>query len=143
MAVAIAGALTMAPMAANADTADGDASGDVFASRLVAAVGADALAHVTGNVGVNIAAGTGNRQDNTLTIVKTGESVASGNGNPTAPSAVTVNETTAARGSAGAMPVRVAIAALGAGALSDSVGNIGINIAAGNANVQRNVIVSR
>jgi hypothetical protein len=137
---ALTGAYATAAVAASADDA-----GNVFNSGLVAVVGADALSHVTGNVGINIAAGTGNQQSNTLTIVRSSsETTASGNGNPSPATAVTVNETQTVGGhGAGMTPVRVEIASLGAGALSHAVGNIGVNIAAGSGNLQQNVIVSR
>ena len=141
-AMAFAGALALSSTHAVAGAAD-DAN-PVFGSGMVAVVGADALSHITGNVGVNIAAGAGNRQSNTLMIMHTSEASAGGNGNPTAPEAMTVNEVQSVGGrGAGMVPVRVTIASLGAGALANAVGNIGVNIAAGNGNVQQNVIVSR
>ena len=152
-AVAVSLAAVMCAKPAMADTADGADSatsvtpvraGDVFSSGLVATVGADALAHVTGNYGVNIAAGTGNQQSNTLMILRNEGSTASGgSGNDAAPASVTVNETqTVGSHLGGTTPVRVMVASLGAGALANSVGNIGVNIAAGNGNLQQNVIIS-
>jgi hypothetical protein len=153
-AVAVSLAAVMCAKPAMADTADGAdgattatpvRANDVFSSGLVASVGADALAHVTGNYGVNIAAGTGNQQSNTLTIVRNEGSTASGgSGNDASPASVTVNETQTVGGGhlAGTTPARVMIASLGAGAFANSVGNIGVNIAAGNGNIQQNVIIS-
>ncbi|CAM2139273.1 Adhesin [Pararobbsia alpina] len=122
-----------------------DDTGNVFGSGLIASVGTDALSHVTGNVGINIAAGTRNQQSNSLTIVQSSsEATAGGTGNPSPATSVTVNETQTVGGhDAGMTPVRVEIASLGAGALSHAVGNIGVNIAAGSGNLQQNVIVSR
>jgi hypothetical protein len=121
-----------------------DDTQNIFGSGLVATVGADALSHVTGNVGINIASGTGNQQSNTLSIVRSSSESAAGGGSASATTSVTVNEAQTAGGRGAAMPpVRVEIASLGAGALSHAIGNIGINIAAGSGNLQQNVIVSR
>lgn len=141
-AIAFAGALGLSSTHAVAGAADD--AGPVFGSGMIAVVGADALSHITGNVGVNIAAGAGNRQSNTLMIVRTAEASAGGNGNPATPETISVNEVQSVGGhGAATAPLRVAIASLGAGALANGVGNIGVNIAAGNGNVQHNVIVSR
>lgn len=124
-----------------------DETNNVFGSGLIASVGADALSHVTGNVGINIAAGSGNQQSNQLVIVRSAQTAAggsgSGSGSATPATAVTVGETTGGAHAAGVTPMRVMVASLGAGALANSVGNIGVNIAAGSGNIQRNVIVSR
>ena len=144
--MAAMGLVTAFSTAAMADPAN--ETNTVFTSGLIASVGADALSHVTGNVGINIAAGTGNQQSNSLMIVRSSETSASGSGNPTAATSVAVGETTTggthgAGPNSGATPMRVTVASLGAGALANSVGNIGVNIAAGTGNIQRNVIISR
>lgn len=153
--------------------ASDDANG-VFAPALIASVGPDVLARATGNYGINIAAGLGNRQGNVLVVPQAGSlasqssgansggtggmaaaggtSGTGGTGGTGAASAkadgdgisiTTIQSTAAGTHGAAMMPVRVALASLGAGALAGSVGNIGINIAAGYGNLQQNTLISR
>ena len=150
--------------------ASDDANG-VFAPALIASVGPDVLARATGNYGINIAAGLGNRQGNVLVVPQAGSPASqssgansggtggtaaaggtSGTGGTGAASAkadgdgisiTTIQSTAAGTHGAAMMPVRVAVASLGAGALAGSVGNIGISIAAGYGNLQQNTLISR
>ncbi len=65
--IALAGCgAALASSSALAATPDDAAA--VFASSLIATVGPDVLAHMTGNAGINIASGSGNRQGNALVV---------------------------------------------------------------------------
>lgn len=144
--IALAGCgAALASSSALAATPDDAAA--VFASSLIATVGPDVLAHMTGNAGINIASGSGNRQGNALVV---SQAVTPGQGNGgTAGStsrtllAVSTVESGGGASGAGTAPLRVAVASLGAGALAGSAGNIGINIAAGYRNIQQNTLISR
>ncbi|GAB3628221.1 hypothetical protein PTE30175_01951 [Pandoraea terrae] len=86
-----------------------------------------ALADAKGNIGVNIAAGAGNNQENALaaSINKSGVlAMATG----------TNDQTTSGNKETGV----VDMATLGGGALAGAVGNIGVNLAAGVGNNQHN-----
>jgi hypothetical protein len=132
-----------------------DDAGRVFTPTLIASVGPDVLAHATGNYGVNLVSGFGNRQGNVIVASAgaTASAAAGGttggtpadNGNPasTHMSITTVQSSGAGRAGAGTPALRVAVASLGAGALAGSVGNIGVNIAAGYGNLQQNTLISR
>ncbi|MGF6773287.1 hypothetical protein P3T18_005792 [Paraburkholderia sp. GAS199] len=90
-----------------------------------AAVGSDALRNVSGNVGVNLAAGALNAQTNDIAL------------NQAAQVSIATEQrvhvvATQASGNA--------TATLGAGALSGASGNVGVNIAAGVGNAQLNAL---
>ncbi|MDE1144858.1 MAG: hypothetical protein V4793_24140 [Paraburkholderia tropica] len=90
-----------------------------------ASVGADVLRGATGNAGVNLVAGAFNVQANQIALVGTSRAEIV--------SQQTVQGTAHMTGSG--------TAALGAGALANVSGNIGINIAAGAGNAQYNGMV--
>lgn len=96
----------------------------IVSATTTASVGTDALRSVSGNVGVNVAAGALNAQANQIALVS-------------APSADinTFQDTdvTASISKSGA-------ATLGAGALSKASGNIGVNIVSGVGNAQSNAL---
>lgn len=96
-------------------------------STSTASVGADVLRGATGNVGVNIAAGTLNAQANQIA--------------PISSPAADVN--TLQDANASASVTGTTTATLGAGALSHASGNVGVNIVSGAGNVQSNVLVIR
>ncbi|CAG9225935.1 conserved exported hypothetical protein [Paraburkholderia tropica] len=90
-----------------------------------ATVGADVLRGATGNAGVNLAAGAFNAQANQIALVNT-------------PRAEIVTQQTV---QGVAHMTGSGTAELGAGALANASGNIGINIAAGAGNAQSNGLV--
>jgi hypothetical protein len=103
--------------------------------NFVSSVGAGALADATGNIGVNVASGLGNVQNNSLAASATttsasnhwgsgGEAIASDQNCQTADAMVNGQFTGSAT--------------LGAGALANATGNIGVNIASGVGNLQHN-----
>lgn len=99
---------------------------------LNATVGSDTLQSATGNVGVNVASGVSNAQNNSLAA-----STTSGTGNASTYAMVATDQTqqTAATNFNGSF---AGTAMLGSGALADATGNIGVNIAGGVGNVQHN-----
>jgi hypothetical protein len=105
----------------------------------VASVGANALAGATGNVGVNVASGAGNAQNNSLSASATTDSSATGRrgamGDGGEVLASDQNCQTAAASVNGEF---TGSATLGAGALANATGNIGVNIASGVGNLQHN-----
>jgi hypothetical protein len=95
---------------------------------LIAAVGAGAMQGAIGNFGVNVAAGADNVQSNLLTVVTSGQQVS-------LRGAQNASLTGRVRGSQQAV--------LGAGALANATGNIGLNLAAGAGNLQQNSLAVR
>ena len=101
--------------------------------NLAATVGDGALAGATGNVGVNVASGLGNVQNNSLALVSStpaGQSSAKG-------ALVATDDSTQWAGGTVSGSFNSA-AMLGAGALNGATGNIGVNIASGGGNLQHN-----
>ncbi|MFL9998248.1 hypothetical protein PQR34_42170 [Paraburkholderia sediminicola] len=110
--------------------------GKVGDFNFVASVGSGVLAGATGNIGVNVASGLGNVQNNSLAVSATtdssdrdsrrdgGEVIASDQNCQTADAVVSGGFTGSAM--------------LGAGALAGATGNIGVNIASGVGNLQHN-----
>ncbi|MCI0150819.1 hypothetical protein KNO81_33670 [Paraburkholderia sediminicola] len=110
--------------------------GKVGDFNFLASVGAGVLAGATGNIGVNVASGLGNVQNNSLAVSATtdsrdpdsrrvgGEVIASDQNCQTADAVVG--------------GVFTGSATLGAGALAGATGNIGVNIASGVGNLQHN-----
>jgi hypothetical protein len=101
---------------------------------LNASLGDNSLSNVSGNLGVNIAAGVANVQNNSLAASTTNLKDGS------APLAVAMiatddNSQTAALSFQGSIS---GTAMIGAGALQNSTGNIGVNIAGGAGNLQHN-----
>jgi hypothetical protein len=101
---------------------------------LNASLGDNSLSNVSGNLGVNIAAGVANVQNNSLAASTTNLKDGS------APLAVAMiatddNSQSAALSFQGSIS---GTAMIGAGALQNSTGNIGVNIAGGAGNLQHN-----
>ncbi|KAA1004638.1 hypothetical protein FVF58_31015 [Paraburkholderia panacisoli] len=101
--------------------------------NLNASIGDGSLSGVTGNVGVNVASGIGNVQNNSLagavTTTKPGKALT------TAMVATDDNSQTAAMTVVGQFQ---GTAMLGANSLAGASGNIGVNIAGGAGNLQHN-----
>ncbi|MFL9960366.1 hypothetical protein PQR02_04340 [Paraburkholderia sediminicola] len=101
--------------------------------NLNASIGDGSLSGVTGNVGVNVASGIGNVQNNSLagavTTTKPGKAMT------TAMVATDDNSQTAAMTVVGQFQ---GTAMLGANSLAGASGNIGVNIAGGAGNLQHN-----
>lgn len=98
-----------------------------------ASVGDGALAGATGNVGVNVAAGVGNVQENGLSAA-----VSQGGSGWHKGGAANSTAQTDQSASMKASGDFVANAALGKGALAFASGNVGVNVASGIGNVQAN-----
>ena len=101
---------------------------------LNASLGDNSLSNVSGNVGVNIAAGVANVQNNSLAASTTNLKDGS------APLAVAMVATDD-NGQAASLSFQGSIsgtAMIGSGALQHSTGNIGVNIAGGAGNLQHN-----
>lgn len=113
----------------------GSATWTAWSGTTLAAVGADALSRVSGNVGVNVAAGALNVQANQIALVS-GPQVEVDTKQQT--EAAMRLERAASKSAASA-----ASASLGAGALTGASGNIGVNVAAGVGNVQVNLLAVR
>lgn len=114
----------------------GRATWNAWSGTTLAAVGADALSRVSGNVGVNVAAGALNVQANQIALVS-GPQVEVDTKQQT--EAAMRLEQTASKSAAFA----AFTASLGAGALAGASGNIGVNVAAGVGNVQVNLLAVR
>lgn len=99
-------------------------SGTAIVAATAASVGTDALRRVSGNFGVNVAAGALNAQANQIALVS-------------APSA---DITTLQDTDVNASISKSGTATLGAGALSKASGNIGVNIVSGVGNAQSNAL---
>ncbi|WP_353191768.1 hypothetical protein [Pandoraea pnomenusa] len=96
-------------------------------------VGDGALAGATGNVGVNVASGVGNVQQNGLAAAVSQGGV--GNYKGGAANATAQTDQTAGMKASGDF---IANASLGNGALAWASGNVGVNVASGIGNVQAN-----
>ncbi|MFX1672875.1 hypothetical protein PWR63_11455 [Paraburkholderia sp. A2WS-5] len=102
--------------------------------NLNASVGDGSLASVSGNVGVNVASGIGNAQNNSLAgSVTTAKNA--GSAQTTAMVATDNNVQNAGMTATGQFQ---GTASLGAGTLANASGNIGVNIAGGIGNLQHN-----
>ncbi|MEW6341733.1 MAG: hypothetical protein AB1704_13770 [Pseudomonadota bacterium] len=109
--------------------------------NFVSAVGTDALAGATGNIGVNVASGVGNVQNNSLAASATTADPSgkgwwghdSGNGGE-----VIASDQNCQTAAAEVNGEFTGSASLGAGALANASGNIGVNIASGVGNLQHN-----
>jgi hypothetical protein len=110
--------------------------------NFVSSVGAGALAGATGNVGVNVASGAGNVQNNSLSASATTDSTpttgrgsrgASGDGGE-----VVASDQNCQTAEAAVNGQFTGSSLLGAGALAGATGNIGVNIASGVGNLQHN-----
>lgn len=106
-------------------TALQDIGGDAKAAASSAAMGADALRGVSGNLGVNLAAGALNAQANQIALITTSQAEVS----------VQQNIHTVAQMTGSAT------ADVGAGAMAAVSGNVGVNIAGGVGNAQFNGMV--
>jgi hypothetical protein len=101
--------------------------------NLNASIGDSSLQNVSGNVGVNVASGIGNVQNNSLAGAVT--TTSPGNALTTAMVATDDNSQTANMSVSGQFQ---GTAMLGNNALTGSQGNIGVNIAGGAGNLQHN-----
>jgi len=101
--------------------------------NLNASIGDGSLSGVTGNVGVNVASGIGNVQNNSLAGAVT--TTTPGNALTTAMVATDDNSQSASMAVKGQFQ---GTAMLGANALANASGNIGVNIAGGAGNLQHN-----
>jgi hypothetical protein len=101
--------------------------------NLNASIGDSSLQNVSGNVGVNVASGIGNVQNNSLAGAVT--TTSPGNALTTAMVATDDNSQTANMSVSGQFQ---GTAMLGNNALTGSQGNIGLNIAGGAGNLQHN-----
>ncbi|MGF6601694.1 hypothetical protein P3T23_006438 [Paraburkholderia sp. GAS448] len=101
--------------------------------NLNASIGDNSLQGVSGNVGVNVASGIGNGQNNSLAGAVT--TTSPGAAKTTAMVATDENSQSATMSVQGQFQ---GTAMLGAGALAGSTGNIGVNIAGGAGNLQHN-----
>lgn len=101
--------------------------------NLNASIGDGSLSGVTGNVGVNVASGIGNVQNNSLAGAVT--TTSPGNALTTAMVATDDNSQTAGMTVKGQFQ---GTAMLGANTLANATGNIGVNIAGGAGNLQHN-----
>jgi hypothetical protein len=97
-----------------------------------ASVGSNALANASGNIGVNVAAGVGNVQNNSLAVSSSTENKA-----PSSAAMVATDQSTQSAGLNfdGSFS---GTASMAANALAGASGNIGVNIAGGAGNVQHN-----
>ncbi|QCP48471.1 hypothetical protein FAZ95_04270 [Trinickia violacea] len=100
----------------------GPSSSSAKGASFDASIGADAMKNVSGNVGVNVAAGALNVQANQIALIDT--PAADISSNQTVAAAVHLS------GSGNA--------ALGSGALTGVSGNVGVNLTAGVGNAQYN-----
>jgi hypothetical protein len=101
--------------------------------NLNASVGDNSLASVSGNVGVNVASGIGNAQNNSLA-----GSVTTANAGAAQTTAMIATDNNVQDAGMKATGQFQGTASLGNGALSNSTGNIGVNIAGGIGNLQHN-----
>jgi hypothetical protein len=108
-------------------------SGTINNFNLAATVGDGALAGATGNVGVNVASGLGNVQNNSLALVFSTPS-----GRHSAGGALVATDDSTQMADAHIVGSFNGAASLGAGALNGATGNIGVNIASGGGNLQHN-----
>jgi hypothetical protein len=115
----------------NTQSASGRAKINNF--NLNASIGDNSLQGVSGNVGVNVASGIGNGQNNSLAGAVT--TTNPGAAKTTAMVATDENSQSATMSVQGQFQ---GTAMLGAGALAGSTGNIGVNIAGGAGNLQHN-----
>lgn len=99
---------------------------------LDASVGADTLKGATGNIGVNVASGVSNGQNNSLAASTTTGS------KDVATYAMVATDQTSQSANTSFSGSFTGTAQLGAGALSGATGNIGVNIAGGVGNLQHN-----
>jgi hypothetical protein len=115
----------------NSQSSSGSARINNF--NLNASIGDGSLSGVTGNVGVNVASGIGNVQNNSLAGAVT--TTTPGNALTTAMVATDDNSQSAGMSVHGQFQ---GTAMLGSNALANASGNIGVNIAGGAGNLQHN-----
>jgi len=110
--------------------------------NFTASVGADVLKGATGNIGVNVASGVGNVQNNSLAASATTDSSSSGMGwghkGGKDGGEVIASDQNCQTAGASVSGNFTGSSMLGAGALSNASGNIGVNIASGVGNLQHN-----
>ncbi|MGF6723714.1 hypothetical protein P3T43_003069 [Paraburkholderia sp. GAS41] len=107
--------------------------------NFISSVGTGALAGATGNVGVNVASGAGNVQNNSLSASATTDSGSTGRrGSSAAGGEVIASDQNCQTAAASVNGEFTGSAMLGGGALANATGNIGVNIASGVGNLQHN-----
>ncbi|MGA3247495.1 MAG: hypothetical protein ABSD12_04850 [Paraburkholderia sp.] len=113
--------------------------------NFISSVGAGALAGATGNVGVNVASGAGNVQNNSLSASATTDSGTSSSGKGWSRGGssgdggeVIASDQNCQTADAAVNGQFTGSSLLGAGALAGATGNIGVNIASGVGNLQHN-----
>ena len=112
--------------------------------NFISSVGAGALAGATGNVGVNVASGAGNVQNNSLSASATTDSGTNGGkgwsrgGKSGDGGEVIASDQNCQTADAAVSGQFTGSSLLGAGALAGATGNIGVNIASGVGNLQHN-----
>lgn len=101
-----------------------------------ATVGGNTLRNGSGNIGVNVGAGDNNVQGNSAALAATDAAFVFGSGDA---------EIFLEQAAAGNITTNLGVtndAALGSNALRNAKGNIGVNVAAGNSNVQKNAFAA-
>lgn len=101
-----------------------------------ATVGGNTLRNGSGNIGVNVGAGDNNVQGNSAALAATDAAFVFGSGDA---------EIFLEQAAAGNMTTNLGVtndASLGSNALRNAKGNIGVNVAAGNSNVQKNAFAA-
>ena len=128
---ALASALVFNSQDSNGNYATTDGEDDDADSGFLAALNGDALGGVSGNVGVNIAAGTGNAQGNAMAVtVADGAAIAK---------AASVSEQFAYNNAVSGEDMDLdLVASIGGGAMAGASGNLHVNVASGVGNVQHN-----
>jgi hypothetical protein len=101
--------------------------------NLNASIGDGSLSHVSGNVGVNVASGIGNAQNNSLA-----GAVTTTNAGTAKTTAMVATDDNAQSASLAVQGQFQGTAMLGANTLAGASGNIGVNIAGGAGNLQHN-----
>lgn len=128
---ALASAMVFNSQDSNGNYATTDGEDEEGDTGFLAALNGDALGAVSGNVGVNIAAGTGNAQGNAMAVtVADGAAMAK---------ATSVSEQFAYNNAVSGDDMDLdLVASFGGGALAGASGNLHVNIASGVGNVQHN-----
>jgi len=96
----------------------------------------DALKGVSGNIGVNVAAGDSNAQDNAAALAAADTAFLLGSGD----AEVFVDQQSSANLTTNNGTLNTAL--LGSGALQNAQGNIGVNVVAGSQNLQKNSLAA-
>ena len=123
-------------------TQSSDGKAKIGDFKFVASVGSDVLKGASGNIGVNVASGVGNVQNNSLAASATTDSSDHGGWNRRGGGMnggeVIASDQNCQTADASVSGQFTGSAMLGAGALANADGNIGVNIASGVGNLQHN-----